>query len=178
MKTRAILTMGLVLITAAPLAAQGPRARQRPLAPEMALRLRDTLQLSPDQVRQLRTLREEHIKARQGDFAARMELRSRLMAGEITRQEFRTRMTEQINAMETRREQRGDPARAMLNDAQRERLQVMQRDIRQRMAARGGPDARPPRAGMQRPGMRAHAPRGDDWGRARPMRRPPPPGGR
>ncbi|HSR14881.1 MAG TPA: hypothetical protein VLL51_03975 [Gemmatimonadales bacterium] len=176
MKTRAILTMGLVLITAAPLAAQGPRARQRPLAPEMALRLRDTLQLSPDQVRQLRTLREEHIKARQGDIAARMELRSRLMAGEITRQEFRTQMTERINAMETRREQRGDPARAMLNEAQRERLQAMQRDMRQRLDARG-PRGAGGREGMRRPGMRAHAPHGDTWGRARPMRRPPPPDG-
>ena len=142
MKTRALLTLGLLLIAAAPLTAQASRARQRPLPPEAALRHRTELQLTDAQVKQLRALREETMKNRQADMAARMELRSKLMAGEITRQEFRTQRTERINAMETRREQRGDPARALLNDTQRERLQSLQQEMRQQRAAQGRADFR------------------------------------
>ena len=188
MKTRAILTLGLLLATAIPATAQAPRARQRPLGPEAALRHRAELQLTNDQVKQLQSMREETIKNRQAQMAARMDLRSKLMAGEITRQEFRTRTTEQVNAMETRREQRGDPARALLNDTQRERLQGLQQEMRQQRAARGRADFRARgRMDMQRGGMNMSRGRGDmqrgrmdmrrgpGGGRARPARPPAPP---
>lgn len=187
MKTRAILTLGLMLVAGAPLSAQGLRARQRPLPPEAALRHRAELQLTGDQVKQLQSMREETIRNRQAQMATRMDLRSKLMAGEITRQEFRTRTTEQINAMETRREQRGDPARALLNDTQREKLQSLQQDMRQQRAARGRADFRARgRMDMRRGGMdmsrgwsdmqrgRMDMRRGPG-GRARPGRPPAPP---
>lgn len=173
MKTRAILTLGLMLVAGAPLSAQGLRARQRPLPPEAALRHRAELQLTGDQVKQLQSMREETIRNRQAQMATRMDLRSQLMAGEITRQEFRTRTTEQINAMETRREQRGDPARALLNDTQREKLQSLQQDMRQQRAARGRADFRARgRMDMRRGGMDM---RRGPGGRARPGRPPAPP---
>jgi hypothetical protein len=181
MKTRTLWTLGLLLVAAAPLAAQAPRARQRALAPEAALRHRSELQLTDAQVKQFRALREETIKNRQADMAARMELRSKLMAGEITRQEFRTQATERINAMETRREQRGDPARALLNDAQREKLQSLQQEMRQQRAARGRADFRARgRMDMRHGGMNMSRGRmdmrwGPGGGRARPGRPPAPP---
>ena len=181
MKTRAILTLGLMLVAGAPLSAQGLRPRQRPLPPEAALRHRAELQLTNDQVRQLQSLREETIRNRQAQMATRMDLRSKLMAGEITRQEFRTRTTEQINAMETRREQRGDPARALLNDTQREKLQSLQQDMRHQRAARGRADFRARgRMDMRRGGMNMSRDRmdvrwGPGGGRARPGRPPAPP---
>jgi hypothetical protein len=181
MKSRTVLALGLLLAAAGPLTAQTPRARQRPLAPEAALRHRAELQLTDAQVKQLRTMREETVKNRQAQMATRMDLRSKLMAGEITRQEFRTRTTEQMNAMEIRREQRGDPARVLLNDTQREKLQGLQQEMRQQRAARSRADFRARgRMDMSR-GRRDMRPGrmdmrwGPDGGRARPGRPPAPP---
>ena len=143
------------------------------------------MKLTDAQVKQLRALREETMKNRQADMAARMELRSKLMAGEITRQEFRTQRTERINAMETRREQRGDPARALLNDTQRERLQSLQQEMRQQRAAQGRADFRARGwMGMQGGSMNMQRGRmdmrrgawGGGWARpARPPEQPAPP---
>jgi hypothetical protein len=181
MKIRTMMTLGLMLVVGAPLSAQTLRPRQRPLPPEAALRHRAELELTNDQVKQLQGMREETLKNRQAQMATRMDLRSKLMAGEITRQEFRTRMTEQVNAMETRREQRGDPARALLNDTQREKLQSLQQEMRQQRAARSRADFRARgRMDMRRGGMNMLRGRSDmrwgpDGGRARPGRPPAPP---
>lgn len=148
----------------------GPQATQ----PEAFLRLRERLQLSEDQVARLRALREETVRIRREEAGARMELGSRLRAGEITREEARKERAARRDAFRQRMGERS-PASEILTAPQRETLRELQRE---RIQAERRMRARIERDRFQDRGIRGD--RGRPIPGARPgagRRGPPPPAG-
>ncbi len=144
-----LATVSLALLLATPLVAQdSTRRAPRPPSPsaETVLRLRQELELSEAQLRELHALRREALAARQARIAEVMEQRSRLLAGEITREELRAEMAKRREAGRDRVSARDDRVATVLTEGQRARLselrlQALERQARMRRApgARGTP---------------------------------------
>jgi hypothetical protein len=122
---------------------------------EGILRLKDQLSLTADQVKRLDQLREEVVKQRTAHMAQMEELRSKLRAGEIKPEDLRTQMQAQRDATASVRTQQIQRAQAVLNDAQRQKIDELQAQARafrmgRRSAMRGG---RPGMMGGGRGGM-------------------------
>lgn len=160
MSPRIIALLALAALSTAPLAAQHGRFPARAGAtPETAMRLRQQLQLTDDQLAKLRTFREEDVAARRNIMNSQLELRSRFRAGEITPEAFREELRAQREAIHTRNTERGDRVGGVLTDAQRGHLnQLREQRARQQFhrGQAGGHGGRmSPQAGRgQRGGMR------------------------
>lgn len=137
----------LALLAATDALAQEPRPDRRlgPLrgpSPEMIMSLRDRLELSGEQLGALEELRSERVAERNARRAEMEEMRSRLRAGEIDRQEMRTwmqdRRSQSAGDMEAGRERLeaildADQLRT-LND-----IRVRRAEMRGRRGAMRGP---------------------------------------
>jgi hypothetical protein len=135
MKTFFLLTSALAIGMVAAAQAQPP-ARRPGMAAETALRLRERLQLTEDQVTRLRAAREEAVAARRAEINEMLELRSRLRAGELTRQEFRNRVRSRAESLRVRLGARGDQVARILTETQREQLRELGRGVVRREAMR------------------------------------------
>jgi hypothetical protein len=136
---RLLLTTVLLSAVATAAAAQwGPGARLRPQAGpaplpgqgvEEILRLRERLELTQDQVARLHAMREQALAARIGAAAEMMRIQSELRAGEISREQARTRLQARRDSTRRQMETLG-PARIreVLTEAQRERLLEARRE--------------------------------------------------
>lgn len=156
---RRTVLLAMALTTLAPVAAAAqagpgprrmvPRAAERP---EDLLRLRAHLELTRDQVTRLQAMREEALAARIAVTTEMMRLRSRLHAGEVTREEVRRQMESRRDSMRTRLQ---DPERArardVLTDAQREKLSEFRREL---VRERGRLEMRARREAMTRDRLR------------------------
>jgi Spy/CpxP family protein refolding chaperone len=159
-----LLVLGLA--AAAPGAAQEERPRRPPApaaTPEGILALRARLGLTPGQIERLTALRQEAVSERQARLGRMLELRSRLGAGDLTRDEFLAQARSERESLRSRRTDRQERIGAVLTAPQREQLIALRRDRLSRARAswhergRVGP---PRRAGWmgERPGMRRSGP--------------------
>ena len=165
------------------LAGGGVAAQDRPptgptMAPdaETVLALRDRLELTDEQVEALHRIRRERLEARSSRREAMDELRSRLRAGEITRQEMRASVAE-ICAEGPRGP---DGMRAPLLDVlSAEQLSTLQEVGRNRQALRrgGGQMSRGRGDAVRGPGRSQMRGRGIRPGVGSTPRRPGPGGG-
>lgn len=149
-----IKTIGIaavLVVMAAPAVAQrGPRGGAPPRLGgamrgdriESALRMREDLALTEDQIAQLDALRRARVAERQAAWGAMAELQSQLRAGLISREEFR-------DATQSRRDSvraaAGDPLSEILTEDQ---VSQLGRDTRRHadgMRGRRGSDGRPRR---------------------------------
>lgn len=127
-------------VAVAPLFAQQspepqPRVRRgrqlqtpRNQSPEIALRLRERLHLTEDQVAQLQARRQDLIELRSQQRHELAELRSKFRSGDLTREQLREQMTaqrERARALASDRAGMGD----VLTEAQREQLGTIRRDV-------------------------------------------------
>ncbi len=186
---RFVLTLLAVTLAASPALAQAAPRAERPArpdrpervgpAPETVLRLREQLGLSPDQVTRLETIRRQNLEARRARMAERMDIRSRVQAGSLTREEARLMVAERMGAAAGSATEVRDRVNGVLTEAQRERVTNLRRGammMQRGQAMRGrGHGA----LGQRRPGV--VGPRGDrmrpDRSRMRPgtrgeLRRP------
>lgn len=129
--------------------------RMRGPSPEMVMSLRDRLELTEDQLQALEELRSEWVAERSARRAEMEEMRSRLRAGEIDRDEIRTWMQDRRSGAADEAEGRRARLEAILDEDQLRTLndiRVRRAEMRGRRGAiRGG------RPGMRRggrPGMR------------------------
>jgi len=144
---RNFILVSLLAASAAPMLAQDSSTvqtrRQRILRPsaESVLGMRARLDLTDRQIADLTRIREENLRVRQEEMTARMELQSRLRAGDTTRDQFGAEVEKRGGALRAR--VRGGDADAdrvsgVLTDAQREKLQTLRRqEFRQRVGQRG-----------------------------------------
>lgn len=135
-----LVTAGFGLALAPPLVAQTPLAREparRDIGVERVLGMRAQLGLTAEQIQKLEGLRKERLEARKARMSEMLELRSQLEAGDLTRDEFRARIQARGEELRSRAADRGAPAREVLTDAQREKLQQLGRQAirRQRVMA-------------------------------------------
>jgi hypothetical protein len=131
--TRAVLlTLALASLTTTAVTAQARRGDRPPRAGvEDLLRLRTQLELTQEQVTRLQAIREQRLAERIATATEMMRLRSRLNAGEITREEFREHLRTRRDAARARMQEgtRERPAE-LLTDAQRAKLQEFRREVR------------------------------------------------
>jgi hypothetical protein len=159
LKRGALLSIALAAVSpVGPLQAQRWEGRGRGAdgSVEHALRLRDTLQLTDDQVAQLQSLRQEAVAERQAASSHLIEARSRLRAGEVTREEFQEEVAARREEARSSAEAREERFSGILSEDQGEQLATARRRAF-RTGGRGG-----------RPGGRGHGYRG--WGPAGPER--------
>ncbi len=157
---RSLLTIGLGMTLAAPALAQHPghhhgrggdQPRQRPISAEAALRHRDQLKLTERQATDLTAIREEGLKARQEQIAARMELSSRFRAGELSREEFRNQVHGRRDAAAPRALQHQERLQGILDETQRTALSDMMRADQRAMRRQADRPERMGRMGGGRP---------------------------
>jgi Spy/CpxP family protein refolding chaperone len=176
------LTGGVALVatvmTLTPLSAdaqRGPRG-QRSFAPvirgqgvEVIMRLRERLELSEEQIRQLDLIRQEAVQRRTAHQAEMEELRSRVRAGQMEATELRDLMQQRQEAAQGIRDAERERVEAILTEDQQATLETLrgqarafQRGRQSAMRGRGfrGPGVGAWRRGpgmpgrAQRPGMR------------------------
>lgn len=141
--------------------AMQPRMQAGP-GPEMILRLREQLNLTEAQVTRLEALRQESVNRQRERTAEMLDLRSRMAAGQVTREQMQERMRARAEVAQAEGQAPGERVRAVLTDQQRLQLaelqvQQLRRQVqmqqRGRQAIRGG-------AGREvRPGQRQMVPR-------------------
>lgn len=142
---RNFILVSLLAASAAPILAQDSSTvqarRQRILRPsaESVLGMRARLELTERQIADLTRIRQENLRLRQEEMTARMELQSRLRAGDITRDQFAAELDKRRERVGARLGSQGtDRVSAVLNEAQREELQTLRRqEFRQRVGQRG-----------------------------------------
>lgn len=139
-----------------------PRMQAGP-GPEMILRLREQLNLTEAQVSRLEALRQESVNRQRERTAEMLDLRSRMLAGQVTREQMQERMRARAEAALAEGQAPGERVRAVLTDQQRlqlAELQVQQLRRQVQMQGRGragirgggGREMRPGQRGMVRPG--------------------------
>lgn len=142
---RPLILASLLVATALPALAQDsstatPRGQRllRPSA-ESVLGMRARLELTERQIADLTRIRQENLRVRQEEMTARMDLQSRLRAGDITRDQFGAEMAKRREAIGARIGSEGTArVSGVLTDAQREKLQTLRRqEFRQRLGERG-----------------------------------------
>jgi hypothetical protein len=142
-------------------AQQGPRGQRgqaagpRGAGVEMILRQRETLELTEGQVKQLDQIRQEAVQRRNAHQAEMAEMRSRVLAGDLKAEDLRAQAEARRTAADAVRTAQTERVQAVLNEAQRQKIEEWQGQARAfqmgRMSAmRGG------RQGMRggREGMR------------------------
>ena len=169
MSRAAILAAVLALAPLHIAAQQGPRAQRgqaagpRGAGVEMILRQRETLELADDQIKQLDQIRQEAVQRRSAHQAEMAELRSKVLAGELTVADVRAQAAARRTAAQAIQAAQRERVEAVLNDAQKQKIQEWQGRARAfqmgRMSAMRG------QRGFQRPGawnrgMRGLGPQG------------------
>jgi len=142
---RNLILVSLLAASATPILAQdwsaGQPRRQRFLrsSAEAVLGMRARLELADAQIADLTRIRQENLRVRQEEMMGRMELQSRLRAGDITRDQFAAELDKRREAVGARTGSQGtDRVSAVLNESQREKLQTLRRqEFRQRLGQRG-----------------------------------------
>ncbi len=125
---RFVLTLLAATLAASPALAQAaPRPERVGPAPETVLRLREQLGLSADQVTRLETIRRQNLEARRARMAERMDIRSRVQAGSLTREEARLMVAERMGAAAGSATEVRDRVNGVLTEAQRERVTNLRR---------------------------------------------------
>lgn len=175
----AILATVMALAPLPVLAQAGPRGQRAqartPGSPgvEMILRQRDRLELTDNQVQQLDQIREEAVQRRSAHQAEMAELRSKVLAGEMKAEDLRAQAQARREASQQVREQQHEKVLAVLNDAQKQKVEEWS------LAARAFHRGRMSAMRGQRQGMRGRGMmRGDrgmmrgDRGMMRGMRQP------
>lgn len=132
----------------------GPRMGEGGAHVEDIMRMRDRLELTEDQVRQLDEFRASTVQHRTAEQAVVAEYRSRLAAGEIDRDEFREAMQARRTEMEGVRQQHQERIDAILTEDQRAEVERIRGEAR--AFQRGRASAMRQDRGMRgdRPGMR------------------------
>jgi len=136
-KRLALFTLAATFAVTPLVAQQGPERQQRPRrapqiqaqrnpSPELALRLRERLQLTDDQVAQLQSRRQQLLERRNQQRQEIAELTSRFRAGDITREELRQQLTAQRERVRALGAERAG-AEDVLTEAQREQLGTIRR---------------------------------------------------
>ncbi len=137
---------GLALALALPLVAQTPPADQParppelPIGAERALGMRAQLGLSAQQIDRLEAIRKTQLEGRQARMSEMLDLRSRLEAGDISRDRFRAELEARRETVRVRTPAEGSRVRDILTDAQREKFGTLRREAmrERRFAGRGG----------------------------------------
>lgn len=178
MRARQMVLAAMLVAVAAPaLAQQPPQARpgqqmperrqamQRQMqprmqagpGPEMILRLREQLNLTEAQVNRLEALRQESVNRQRERMAEMLDLRSRMQAGQVTREQMQERMRARAEAAPAEGQTPGERVRAVLTDQQRlqlAELQVQQLRRQVQMQGRGRQGVRGGAGREMVPGMR------------------------
>lgn len=89
---------------------------------EQALRLRDTLQLTDDQVAQLQALRQEAVADRQAAMEHLIDARSRFRAGQTTWEEFSDELESRQQEAQSMVDERQEQLSGILTEDQGEQL--------------------------------------------------------
>lgn len=182
MRARQMMLAAMLVAVAAPALAQQPpqprqgqqaperrQAMQRQMqtrmqagpGPEMILRLREQLNLTEAQVNRLEALRQESVNRQRERTAEMLDLRSRMQAGQVTREQMQERMRARAEAAPAEGQAPGERVRAVLTDQQRlqlAELQVQQLRRQVQMQQRGRPGIRGGAGREMRPGQRGMAP--------------------
>lgn len=140
--------------------AMQPRMQAGP-GPEMILRLREQLNLTEAQVSRLEALRQESVNRQRERTAEMLDLRSKMQAGQVTREQMQERMRARAEAAPAEGQAPGERVRAVLTDQQRlqlAELQVQQLRRQVQMQGRGQPGIRGGGGREMRPGQRGMAP--------------------
>ncbi|MFQ5550942.1 MAG: Spy/CpxP family protein refolding chaperone [Gemmatimonadales bacterium] len=138
------LVLSLMVGTTAPAVAQRPYGGAIPFAlqgPEGALRMRDRLELTDQQIQQLRALRDEQVEARHETMGRVMQQRALLLSGDMTREEWRESVAARRDDRISHREEQRERLHGILSDAQRNQLEQARREFtvrRMRTARRRG----------------------------------------
>lgn len=135
--------------------------RQAGPGPEMILRLREQLNLTEAQVNRLEALRQESVTRQRERTAEMLDLRSRVQAGQVTREQLQERMRARAEAAPAEGQAPGERVRAVLTDQQRlqlAELQVQQLRRQVQMQGRGRPGLRGGVGREMRPGQRGMGP--------------------
>jgi len=133
MALAAMVTMALPADATAqrgPRGDRGPGFAQRGQGVEMIMRLRDRLELSEEQLEELDQLRKESVERRTAHQAQMEELRSRVVAGEMTREELREIARARREGAEAVRTQQRERVEAILDDEQRQELETLRAQAR------------------------------------------------
>jgi Spy/CpxP family protein refolding chaperone len=163
MRTRTWTSAALVTLLGAvitmPAAAQGGSAGRGMRAgigcAEYALRFRDRLELNEQQISQLEEVRASCVERRQARQTEVLEMRSELLAGDITREEFRTAMAARREADQAARDSTRTRVEAILTPDQLKELDRAEARIGMRGAPGFGRGF-----GWSQPGMRGRMGRG------------------
>ncbi len=152
MHLRTIGITAVLIMMAAPAVAQrgrrgpardGMRGAMSANRVENALRMRDRLELTDDQVAQLDALRRSQLAERQATMSAMAELQSQFRAGQMSREEFRDAMRDRRDSAQASGD---DPLSGILNDDQLAQLGRGHRSFRGRgqrdFRRRGRPEYR------------------------------------
>lgn len=131
---------------------------------EAALRMREQLKLTEDQAKQLEALRKEIVAQRQSEASEMIDLRSRVEAGLIERDEAREQMEKRRESMREQMEQQRERIERILTDEQREQLRERARSRGTDVRRPGAPPAPPAAPGVvprrpERPPRLDRAPR-------------------
>jgi hypothetical protein len=140
LKHGAVLGFALaVSASVEPLEAQrrGARGRAPGASVEQALRLRDTLQLTDDQVAQLQALRQEAVADRQAAMEHFIDVRSRFRAGDMTSDELQEELASRREDARSRADGREERFSGTLTEGQLDQLATAHRRTF-RMGRRGG----------------------------------------
>jgi hypothetical protein len=138
-----------------------PRMQAGP-GPEMILRLREQLNLTEAQVNRLEALRQESVNRQRERTAEMLDLRSRMQAGQVTREQMQERMRARAEAAPAEGQTPGERVRAVLTDQQRlqlAELQVQQLRRQVQMQGRGRQGIRGGAGREMGPGQRQMVPR-------------------
>mgnify|MGYP001559108278 CR=1 FL=1 len=101
----------------------GMMAGPRGAGVEMILRQKERLELTDDQVKQLDQIRRESVQRRTAHQAEMAELASKVRAGQMEASALREQMQARREGAADIREQQRELVEAVLNDAQKEKLQ-------------------------------------------------------
>jgi hypothetical protein len=112
---------------------RGDQMRDGGLGVEAALRMREQLKLSDAQVNQLEALRKDIVAQRQNSAREMIDLRSRIAAGSLEREEARKQLQSRREAMRTALTQRHEQLGRILTEEQRDDLRRVQRQHARRM---------------------------------------------
>lgn len=117
-------------------AQQGPRAQRgqavgpRGAGVEMILRQREQLELTDNQVKQLDQIRQESVQRRTAHQAEMAEMRSKVLAGELKVEDLRAQMEARRTAADAIQTAQRQRVEAVLNDAQKQKIDQFQRQAR------------------------------------------------
>ncbi|HSG49606.1 MAG TPA: hypothetical protein VLA43_17425, partial [Longimicrobiales bacterium] len=92
----------------------------------MILRQREALELTDDQVRQLDQIRQEAVQRRSAHQAEMAELRSKVLAGQLKAEDIRAQAEARRTAAEALQTAQRERVDAVLNDAQKQKIQEWQ----------------------------------------------------